>query len=113
MRRIPHVRHLYKYLETPLPPYKRFHFRTPSGFLGIEAASLLELKRLLPTLPAESLTYHSARGDLTAWARSTLGDEALATELEKISHRDLGPEELREALVQRVGERYHDIYAET
>ena len=33
-RRIPHVRHLYKYLDVPLPMGKRFHFHTEAEDLG-------------------------------------------------------------------------------
>jgi hydroxymethylpyrimidine pyrophosphatase-like HAD family hydrolase len=110
MRHVPHIRHLYKYLDTPLPRYKRFYFHTATGYLGIEAASLFELKELLPTLPAETLLYHSGRGDFAAWARTTLGDDLLAAELDKISHRDLDGEALREALLHRVSERYGQMY---
>ena len=33
-RRVPHMRHLYKYLDIPLPRHKRFYFHTKEGFLG-------------------------------------------------------------------------------
>ena len=79
IRRVPHVRHLYKYLDIPLPPGKRFVFCTEKGYVGIEAASLYELCRLIPTLPLENLEYHDHREDFVKWAESTLGDAALAS----------------------------------
>ncbi len=109
IRRVPHVRHLYKYLDIPLPPGKRFVFRTEKGHLGIEAASLFELCRLIPTLPLESLEYHDRREDFVKWAESTLGDRALASRLRKVTNRRYVGEELREALNQVVSTHYEEI----
>lgn len=109
-RRVPHIRHFYKYLDTPLPKHKRFYFRTESGYLGIEAASLFDFKELLPTLPAASLDYHQTRGDFAKWIRGALGDDLLAGHIEKLAHRNLTGEVLRDALYDRVSERYADLY---
>jgi hydroxymethylpyrimidine pyrophosphatase-like HAD family hydrolase len=108
-RRVPHIRHLYKYLDTPLPRHKRFHFRNGQGYIGKEVASLLEFLQLLPGLPIESLTYHQARGDFAAWADGALGDGELAAHLHKLAHRPLEGEALREALVQRVSGHYLEL----
>jgi hydroxymethylpyrimidine pyrophosphatase-like HAD family hydrolase len=109
IRRVPHVRHLYKYLDVPLPPGKRFDFRTEKGRLGIEAASLYELARLIPTLPLESLEYHDRREDFVKWADGTLGDGGLASRLRKVANRRYQGEELREALNQVVSTHYEEI----
>lgn len=109
-RRVPHIRHFYKYLDTPLPRHKRFYFRTEADYLGIEAASLFEFKELLPTLPAATLDYHQARGDFAKWVRRALGDDILAGHIEKLAHRALTGEALRDALYDRVSERYADLY---
>lgn len=109
IRRVPHVRHLYKYLDIPLPPGKRFAFRTESAHLGIEAASLYELCRLIPTLPLESLAYHDRRDDFVKWAESTLGDAGLASRLRKVANRRYQGEDLREALNQTVSTHYEEI----
>jgi HAD superfamily hydrolase (TIGR01484 family) len=109
IRRVPHVRHLYKYLDIPLPPGKRFAFRTEKGLLGIEAASLYELCRLIPTLPVESLEYHDRREDFVKWAESTLGDVGLASRLRKVANRRYQGEELREALDQVMSTHYEEI----
>ncbi|MFO0700746.1 MAG: HAD-IIB family hydrolase [Nitrospira sp.] len=109
IRRVPHIRHLYKYLDIPLPPGKRFVFRTEKGLVGIEAASLYELCRLIPTLPLESLEYHDRRDDFVKWAESTLGDTGLASRLRKVANRRYQGEELREALEQTVSTHYEEI----
>ncbi len=111
MRRIPHIRHLYKYLDTPLPPGKRFWFRDGQGGVGAEAASLYEFLHLIPALPSESLEYHDRRQDFVRWAEGTLGDAGLAARLRKISNRQLNGEELREALKKTVGLHYEDLNA--
>ena len=99
-RRVPHIRHLYKYLDSPLPPHKRFVFRDKQNPLGLEAASLFEFLQRLPTLPIESLAYHQARGDFPTWVEDALGDAILAGQLRKLAHRALEGNALREALVQ-------------
>jgi hydroxymethylpyrimidine pyrophosphatase-like HAD family hydrolase len=110
-RRVPHIRHLFKYLDSPLPAHKRFRFRDERGFLGFEAANLIEFLQCLETLPTESLVYHQARGDFATWTDSALGDRALADHLRKLARRPLEGETLREALVQRVAARYEELYA--
>lgn len=109
IRRVPHVRHLYKYLDVPLPQGKRFSFRTEKGQLGIEAASLYELSCLIPTLQLESLEYHDRREDFVKWADGTLGDGGLAARLRKVANRRYQGEELREALNQVVSTHYEEI----
>lgn len=109
IRRVPRVRHLYKYLDIPLPPDKRFTFRTEKTHLGIEAASLYELSHLVPTLPLESLEYHDRREDFVKWAEWTLGDMALASRLRKVANRRYVGVELREALNQVVSTHDEEI----
>jgi hypothetical protein len=110
-RRVPHIRHLYKYFDTPLPPHKRFAFRDEQSFLGVEAASLLEFLQCLSDLPIESLSYHQARGDFAAWAEGALGDGILATQLRKLAHRSLEGQALRAALRHCVASHYTDLHA--
>jgi hypothetical protein len=109
VRRVPHIRHLYKYLDIPLPKQKRFHFRDDQCFLGVEAASLLELLQCLRSLPLESLVYHQGRGDFARWAKHALGDGILSDHLHKLAQRSLEDEALRDALVQRVATHYEEL----
>ncbi len=111
IRRVPHTRHHYKYLDVPLPPEKRFRFRDARTDLGKEAASLYELLHLLPSLPIASLEYHDQRQDLVRWVESALGDTELAARLRKLSNRQLQGEELREAFRQTVAAHYAELTA--
>lgn len=109
-RRIPHIRHLYKYLDMPLPKHKRFYFRTDKTYLGVEAASLFEFKELLLQLPLACIEYHHQRDDFANWVRSALDDDILARHLETLTHRqDLVGEALRQALWQCAMARYVEL----
>ena len=109
-RRVPHIRHLYKYLDNPLPKHKRFYFRDERGFLGLDAASLFEYLQLLSDLPVESLAYHQTRNDFAAWAEGALGDAELAAHLRKLAHRQLKGETLRTTLLQCVADHYAALH---
>jgi len=108
-RAIPHVRHLHKYLRTPLPEQKRFHFRTPHGqFLGM-AASLWEFRERLVNLPVDSLRFHMGRGDFARWISGALNDEELARRVNEVADRSLQGETLRRVLLEVVVERYDEL----
>lgn len=110
-RRVPHVRHLYKYLDRPLAKSKRFYFCLPSGYIGTSAASLFEFKEFLDSVPVESIEYHHRRGDFVRWVRSSLDDDALAGHLEKLARRtSLTGDALRHALSDRVHLRYAEMH---
>jgi hypothetical protein len=112
IRRVPHIRHLYKYLDSPLPPHKRFAFRDAQGYLNLEAAGLNEFLQCLESLPIDSLLYHQARGDFAAWADGSLGDTVLASGLSKVAKRGLVGEALRESLAQCVASHYAELLAQ-
>jgi hydroxymethylpyrimidine pyrophosphatase-like HAD family hydrolase len=111
LRRVPHLRHFYKYLDVPLPPGKRFWFRDAQAGVGREAASLYEFFQLIPTVPLASLEYHDRREDFSRWAEGALGDADLAARLRKLAHRQLEGKALREALRQTVAARYEELNA--
>lgn len=103
----PHVRHLYKYLQAPLPTPKRFYFCDSTGrFIGRTAASLAEFNEALCDVPLAALEYHLHREDFERWLRNTLHDEVLARQMHKLAHRKLRGEELRREIVNLVDERY-------
>ncbi|CAE6739536.1 HAD-IIB family hydrolase [Nitrospira defluvii] len=111
LRRVPHIRHFYKYLEGPLPLGKRFWFRDAQASVGQEAASLYEFVQLIQTVPCASLEYHDRREDFSRWAEGALGDADLAARLRKLAHRQLEGKTLREALRQTVAGRYEELNA--
>jgi hydroxymethylpyrimidine pyrophosphatase-like HAD family hydrolase len=109
-RAIPHVRHLHKYLRAPLPSSKRFYFHDSSGrYLNQAAASLWEFREALGELPIDSIQYHLQQGDFECWLQDVLHDDDLASRVRKIHHRDLEGEELRQALLEVVGDRYEEL----
>jgi len=109
-RVVPHIRHLHKYLQAPLPEPKRFYFHDGAGrYLGRAAASLWEFREALSESPTESLRYHMRRGDFERWLRDTLHDDELAQRVSKIGRRDLKKEALRQALSEVVINRYEEL----
>lgn len=78
-------------------------FRFAEGydrFTGEVAWSLMGLQRLLAKVPDTSLEYHNRRGDLSAWARTSLGDERLAEKMERLSDQE--GKKLRASLLRAV-----------
>ncbi len=109
-RAIPHIRHLHKYLQAPLPKPKRFYFHDASGrYLERFAASLWEFREALNEVPAESLQYHLYRGDFERWLRNVLHDDQLAHYMQKTIHHKLKGEALRRALLKKVIGRYEEL----
>lgn len=108
-RAIPHFRHLHKYLRTPLPETKRFHFRTHQGQSLGTAASLWEFRERIADLPTDALRYHLERRDFAAWIEGALHDEELARRVSKIADRKLVGDALRQALLEVVVERYEEL----
>ena len=109
-RRIPHIRHLHKYLLAPLPPEKRFYFHISEPYVGpYVAASLGEFHNLLPQIPLSTLEYHIQRNDFERWLKGVLNDEALAQKIQKLKRKELEGEDLREALVRVVSRRFAEL----
>ncbi len=73
----------------------------PDLFTGDEAWSLEALYRILSRIKLKSIDYHNHKGDFTAWARSSLGDEWLAEEMESL--RGMKGKELRNRLLDVIG----------
>jgi hydroxymethylpyrimidine pyrophosphatase-like HAD family hydrolase/DNA-binding response OmpR family regulator len=110
IRTIPHIRHLHKYLRAPLPPEKRFYFcNERKKRLGYSAANLWEFRDSLGNLPVGSLHYHMNNGDFAIWLEEVLHDAELARCVNKVSHRELKGDELRQALLEVVTNRYEEL----
>lgn len=111
-RSIPHVRHLYKYLHTSLPDWKKFYFHTQEGrYLGKAAGNLWEFREILGDISIDSIAYHMGRGDFEHWLREALHDEELSRQVHKIGDRGLEGEALRQALLGVVIARYNELRA--
>jgi hypothetical protein len=109
-RTVPHIRHLQKYLQAPLPKSKCFYFHNEAGrYLGRSVASLWEFREALGELPVASLQYHLQRGDFEHWLRDVFHDKELARRIRKIRSRDLKGETVRQALSDVVINRYEEL----
>jgi hydroxymethylpyrimidine pyrophosphatase-like HAD family hydrolase/CheY-like chemotaxis protein len=109
-RSIPHIRHLQKYLRAPLPENKRFYFCASTGRnLGYSAANLWEFRQIISSVSLDSVLYHQKRGDFGMWLQDVLGDGELAREVHKLNHRELSGEDLRQALLEMIINRYDEL----
>ncbi|MGB3851977.1 MAG: HAD-IIB family hydrolase [Tunicatimonas sp.] len=109
-RRIPHVRHLHKYLRAPLPEPKRFYFHLNGPAKGVKpAASLWEFSEILPQLPHDTIEYHLENEDFERWLKDTLHDRELAKRLRKLARRNIRGEELRQKLSELVKVRFCEL----
>jgi hydroxymethylpyrimidine pyrophosphatase-like HAD family hydrolase len=108
-RRVPHIRHLHKYITMPLPREKWFVFRDPSGAVRGTAANLSEFRTAIDRVPLPSLSYHLERGDFALWLSHTLHDAELSRQIAKIAHRRPTGETLRAEMHDTVTARYDDL----
>jgi alpha-amylase len=67
---------------------------------GETAWSLEALHRALAKVGIDSIEYHVKNGDLARWARTSLGDELLASKLDDLG--DLRGEKLRKKLLKTI-----------
>lgn len=109
-RKLPHVRHLHKYLIAPLSANRQFYFHAQSGEQHIRpAASLWEFSQVLPRLSAKTLRYHLSRKDFERWLRDVIRDEELARQIRILEHREMPDEVLKQNLCDAVNQRFSDL----
>ena len=64
---------------------KGFHFFCTDGhYTGETAMSLAAFSRDLESVDVQSIRYHFGRGDFQKWLRTTIGDEELADNINKL-----------------------------
>jgi alpha-amylase len=80
-----------------LAPEDAFHFAGPAGFIGHTAYSLDQFEELLHVVPADSIRYHTGRGDFTNWITNVLEDQKLAETISGLTERH----ELEKAVRER------------
>jgi hypothetical protein len=74
-------RHLRKYSEGELPPDRSFFFRGPQGKLKLRAHNLVLFMDLADGVDDETWLFHLQRGEVSAWIRDAIKDEALAAKI--------------------------------
>jgi hypothetical protein len=92
-----------------LPADEAFYFYVDIDIpAGVSAKSLPDFLDMLKTLPAQSLEFHTSRGDFENWIR-LLGDETLARKIPKIRGEGLKDEKLRARLTNIVSDRHAEL----
>jgi hypothetical protein len=110
-RLTPHVRHLTKYVDIPVPSERGFVFWQDGGPIDDRARTLREFVRSLETQPEGGLLAHARRADFSRWVAEVFGDHPLAAELreiEKQSHAG-GDATLSNRLTQAIRARYEFV----
>jgi hydroxymethylpyrimidine pyrophosphatase-like HAD family hydrolase len=108
-RRVPHIRHLHKYVRVPLTRDKWFVFRTPDGAYQMAAANLSEFAQAIERAPSASLAYHLERGDFARWLAEVLHDVELSRQVRKLARRRLAADDVRRELRIVVSRRYEEL----
>lgn len=108
-RKVPHIRHLHKYLRAPLPSEKQFYFKQTEEKNIPSASSLYDFMRIIPRVPAKILAFHLERGDFERWVFSTLHDEELSRRIRKIANRPIDQNKINQALTDAVTSRYEEL----
>jgi hydroxymethylpyrimidine pyrophosphatase-like HAD family hydrolase len=111
-RLTPHVRHLAKYIDLPVPEGRAFVFWRDNSLTGQRAQTLREFVAVVEQSPLASLDGHLRRRDFSRWIANVFGDYPLAKTLRQIedTYRSDGAPDTASSLVQAIRERYELIY---
>jgi hydroxymethylpyrimidine pyrophosphatase-like HAD family hydrolase len=107
-RLTPHVRHLAKYIDIPVPEGRAFVFWRDGSMTDDRARTLRDLVRLLERSPVPALDGHLRRGDFSRWISEVFGDYPLAKTVRQLE-RNYGAGAAADpsaALAQAVRSRY-------
>ena len=107
-RLTPHVRHLGKYIDLPVPEGRAFVFWRGGAISGTRAASLREFVAIAEQWPAAALEDHLRRGDFSRWIEGVFGDYPLAMTIRQLeeSYRAKPQPDIGVRLAQAVRSRY-------
>jgi hypothetical protein len=81
-------RHLRKYAEGELPEDRSFYFRGPQGKLKLRARNLIQFMELADGVDDETWLHHLRGGEVSAWLRDSIKDEAMAERIAAVE-RDM------------------------
>lgn len=104
----PHVRHLAKYIDIPVPGSRAFVFWQDGSMTQDRARTLREFVGVLERSPVAALDGHLRRGDFSRWIREVFGDYLLAKTVRLLErdHVSGTVADLPAALAQAVRSRY-------
>jgi hydroxymethylpyrimidine pyrophosphatase-like HAD family hydrolase len=106
MAAIERRRHRRKYAEGELGPDRSFYFRGPEGKLNLRARNLMQFVQIGEGVDEETWIYHLRNGDYSEWVRTSVKDQPLADEIERIEKAGMDSvnrsrERIREEIEQR------------
>jgi hydroxymethylpyrimidine pyrophosphatase-like HAD family hydrolase len=107
-RLTPHVRHLAKYIDIPVPDSRAFVFWRDGVMTRDRARTLREFVDVLERSPVSELEGHLRRGDFSRWIGDIFGDYPLSKTVRQIEQDYLSGTigDLPGALAQTVRSRY-------
>jgi hydroxymethylpyrimidine pyrophosphatase-like HAD family hydrolase len=107
-RLTPHVRHLAKYIDIPVPKGQSFVFWNDGGMTGTRARSLREFVAAVEHCPVAGLDGHLRRGDFSRWIAGVFGDYPLAATVRQLEdgYRAQGQADVGVSLAQAIRARY-------
>jgi hydroxymethylpyrimidine pyrophosphatase-like HAD family hydrolase len=107
-RLTPHVRHLAKYIDIPVPESRAFVFWRDGAMTRDRARTLREFVDVLERSPVSGLDGHLRRGDFSRWIGDIFGDYPLSKTVRQIEQDYLSGTigDLPGALARTVRSRY-------
>jgi hydroxymethylpyrimidine pyrophosphatase-like HAD family hydrolase len=107
-RLTPHVRHLAKYIDIPVPDSLAFVFWRDGSITRDRARTLREFVAVLEQSPISAVDGHLRRGDFSRWVRGIFGDYPLAKTMRQLEQEYVSgtTADLPAALAQAVRSRY-------
>ena len=107
MAAIERRRHRRKYAEGELGPDRSFYFRGPDGKLNLRARNLMQFVQIGEGVDDETWIYHLRNGDYSEWVRTSVKDQPLADEIEKIEKEGMdSANSSRERIQEEIERRY-------
>ena len=83
-RLTPHVRHVSKYIDIPVPEHDQFIFYSNGSCSGQTARTLREFVSIIEEWPTAALDGHLHRGDFSKWIEDVFGDHPLAKTVQQL-----------------------------
>ncbi len=110
-RLTPHVRHMAKYIDIPVPEARAFVFWRNGSPSGQRARTLREFVAVLEQSPAATWNGHLRHGDFSRWIANVFGDYPLASAIGKLEGRYNagGAPPVAETIVQAIRSRYEFV----
>ena len=110
-RLTPHVRHLSKYIDIPVPDGRAFVFWRDGSPTGRRARTLREFAAVLEQFPAAAFDGHLRRGDFSSWIANVFGDYPLASAVSQVEddYRKGGISDVATSLLEAIRSRYEFI----